>query len=619
MRSATTLTLLVAVLALGSYVWFVERKADSTDRRQELARRALRFDPDKVKSVRIVTDRLQAVVEKQGDQWRLTSPMLARADAGEVSRILDNLELLDRGDVITSRQQRKRQLALSDFGLDQPRARIVLDEGDRELTLLIGRDTPLGGNLFIKEASDSSVLTASTNLLADLPASVAALRDRRLFLGFPGESTRLDLKRRDGLLQLARDPSATWRVQKPFVGRAAYDAVQDLLDALYAARAADFVADSFAAASLYGLDEPAAQITIVGDPKYGEQVLLLGKPIEGRPDQVYATVQGTETVIAVDQKLLAAVAVKAEDLRDHRLLTLPAYDIGYIEVREGERSLKLARQEDGVWSLTEPRQFQAHDERVQAILSEWTGLRVETFLDQPGTNLAALGFAPPARRITFARRAPAAGDEATTLLVSSQAADAGLITVQLLGEETLYRVRDDGLRALPMDPLYYRDLAVLQLDPASVRSVTVQAEGREQGAMRDAPTNGFRAAVAGAELAAPAVDALVAAASRLQAVAYVEENPVDLAAYGLDAPEAVVTLGLTGEGAISKSILLGAEASPGTVYALVRGLDVVFTLDKAVRDKFRQPLYKVAATTLETPVAERPDTHRDPAAGPAAP
>lgn len=618
MRSATTLTLLVAVLALGSYVWFVERKADSTDRRREMARRALRFDPDKVKSVRIVTDRLQAVVEKQGDQWRLTSPMPARADAGEVSRILDNLELLDRGEVITSRQQRKRQLALADFGLDQPRARIVLDEGDRELTLLIGRDTPLGGNLFIKEASDSSVLTASTNLLADLPASVAALRDRRLFLGFPGESTRLDLKRRDGLLQLARDPSATWRVQKPFVGRAAYDAVQDLLDALYAARAADFVADTFAAASLYGLDEPAAQITIVGDPKYGEQVLLLGKPVEGRPDQVYATVQGTEAVIAVDQKLLAAVAVKAEELRDQRLFTLPAYDIGYIEVREGERSLKLARQEDGVWSLTEPRQFQAHDERVQAILSEWTGLRVETFIDQPGTNLAALGFAPPARRITFARRAPSAGDETATLLVSSQAADAGLITVQLLGEETLYRVRDDGLRALPMDPLYYRDLAVLQLDPASVRSVTVQAEGREQGAMRDAPTNGFRAAAAGTELATPAVDALIAAASRLQAVAYVEENPVDLAAYGLDAPEAVVTLGLTGEGAISKSILLGAEASPGTVYALVRGLDVVFTLDKAVRDKFRQPLYKTAATTLETPVAERPDTSRDPA-GPAAP
>jgi hypothetical protein len=613
MRSATTLILLAAVLALGSFIWLVERRADTTDRRRELARRVLRFSPEKVKSIRIVTDRLQAAVEKQGDQWRLTSPMQARANAGEVSRILDNLELLDRGEVITSRQQRKRQLTLADFGLDQPRARIVLGEGEREITLLIGSDAPLGGNLFIKEASAGSVLTVSTNLLAELPTEAAALRDRRLFLGFPGDSTRLDLKRPDGLLQLARDASSTWRVQKPFVGRAAYAAVQNLLDALYAGRAVDFVADSFAAASLYGLDEPAAQITVVGDRKFGEQVLLLGKAVEGRPEQVYATVQGTEAVIAVDRKLLEAVAFKAEDLRDRRLLTLPAYDIGYIEVQAGELSLKLVRQEDGVWTLTEPRQFEAYDARIQAILSEWTGLRVEDFIEQPGTNLARLGFAPPARRITFARRPPGTGDEAAVVLVSSQDAGAGRITVQVAGEETLYRVSNDGLQALPMDPLYYRDLAVLELDPATVRSVTVQASGREQGAVREPSTNTFKAAAAGAELLPASAEAVVEQACRLTAVAYEEENPADLALYGLDKPEGVVTLGLSGQGAISKSILVGNEASPGTVYALVRGLDVVFTLDKAVRDNLLQPLYKSSAPTQETPVAENSDTNREPA------
>lgn len=614
MRSSSTLILLAAVLVLGAFIWLVERKADTTDRRHEIARRALRFDPDKVKSIRLVTERLQAVVEKQGDQWRLTSPMAARADAGEVSRILDHLELMDRGEVITSRQQRKRQLTLADFGLDQPRARIVLGEGDREMTILIGRDAPVGGNLFIKEASDGSVLTVATNLLAELPSDVTALRDRRLFLGFPGEAARVDLKRRDGLLQLARDASSVWRIRKPFTGRAAYDAVQGLLDGLYAARAVDFVADSFAAASLYGLDEPAAQITLVGDARYGEQVLLLGKPVEGRPDQVYATVQGTEAVLAVDRSLLTTVAVKADDLRDRRLITLPAYDIGYIEVQEGERILKLARAEDGVWTLTEPRQFEAHDERIQAILSEWTGLRVDDFVDQPGTNLAALGFAPPARRIMFARRTPAApADDAVTLVVSSQPAGEGRITVQLAGEDTLYRVSNDGLLALPMDPLYYRNLTALQVDPSTVRSVSVLAGGREQGAVRETATNEFTATAAGSEVIGEAALAVLDAACTLRAVAYIEENPISLAAYGLDQPAATVTLGLSGPGAISKSILIGAEATPGTVFALVRGLDVVFTVEKAVRDKLLQPLYKIAATTQETPVAEPSTTNREPA------
>ena len=36
MRSATTLILLAAVLALGSFIWLVERRADTTDRRAEV-------------------------------------------------------------------------------------------------------------------------------------------------------------------------------------------------------------------------------------------------------------------------------------------------------------------------------------------------------------------------------------------------------------------------------------------------------------------------------------------------------------------------------------------------------------------------------------------------------
>lgn len=625
MRLSTTWLLLAAVLALGAFIRFYEHKADTTDRRQELARRAIRFDPAKVTTLRIVTDALQVALEKRGDQWQITSPVAARADAGEVSRVLDELELLERSEVITSRQQRKQQLSAADYGFDQPRARLVLGDGAREWTILVGRDAPMGGNLFLKEAADSSILVASTNVLARLPKTVADLRDRRLFIGYPGEATRLDLKRRDGLLQLARGEQGLWRVQKPFAGRAAYAGVQDLLDAVYGARAADFVADSFAAASLYGLDEPVAQVTVAGDRRHGEQVLLLGKPVDRNPDQVYATVQGTETVIAVDQKLLAALAVKADDLRDRRLLTMPAYEIGYIRVEEGERALQLVRQDGGGWEMTEPRQFTANDARLQAVLGEWTGLRIERFIDQPGTNLAALGLEPPARRVTFARKAPAAAgskpdeparapaaEDAVTVLVADAKPGRGRITVKVEHEEPLYRVSDDGLRALPMTPLYYRDLAVLAIDPQAVRSLAVQSAGREEGAERDAPTNQFRAVTAAVDLDAEAVGQVVAAMCRLTAVDYVVEDPEDPSVFGVAPPEAVVTIGLSGQGAISKSLVLGAEAGPSTVFAMIRGLDMIFTIEKAVRDKLLQPLYKHPATKQEAPGTGAGDTHVDP-------
>ncbi len=171
MRSATTLILLTAALALGGYIYLVERKLDQQDIRQEKALRALRFDPGQVSGLRISTSNLQLALEKNGTDWRMVQPVQARADAGEVAGILDELEMLVRSDVITGREQREQNLTPSDFGFAQPRARITLRENGQELTLLIGRDAPLGGTMFLKLESEQSIFAASTNLWNVLPRS----------------------------------------------------------------------------------------------------------------------------------------------------------------------------------------------------------------------------------------------------------------------------------------------------------------------------------------------------------------------------------------------------------------------------------------------------------------
>jgi hypothetical protein len=600
-RFPTTLVLLAAVLLLGGYITLVERRAEQQDRRQERARRALRFDPARVTHLRLTTADLQASLEKEGGVWRLVAPVRTRAHVGEVTRILDTLEALVRSEVITGRQQREQNLNPGDFGFARPRARISLRENGRDMTLLIGRDTPLGGNLFVKVETEASIFVASSNLLASLPARVDDLRDRRIFQGFPNEATRLDIRRPDGLLQLARADQGVWRMQKPYTGRAAYAAVQALLDRLFEARALEFVADTMAAASLYGLDEPAAQITIAGARAKGEQVLRLGRPVEGRTNEVYATLEGTEHVFSVAAGLLETLSVGATDLRDRRLLTLPAYDIGYIHNEEGEQTLSLARAEDGMWSVVEPRQFKANEPRLQQALSEWTGLRIETFIDSPGTNLATWGLSPPDRRIVFARHAPGHGAAATaptvdpgqtvTLLVArDNDPRQPLVLVKVEGEESLYRVSRDGLAALPMAPLYYRDPVVLRVDSNEVRSVVRTMLGQEQTAERTSATNAFRAAK-GAVLDEAAVGRVLAALQQVSADEFVVEDPESLETWGLAQPRATLTLGLSGQGAIGKSIALGDDAGSDAVFALVRGQNVVFTLNHAIRDRLFTPLY----------------------------
>ncbi len=620
MRTTTTLTLLAAVLLLGGYIFVVERKADQQDQRQEKARRALRFDPAQVTGLRIATPTVQMALEKDGPGWQMISPVKARANAGEVTRILDELESLVRSDIITGRQQREQNLTPSDFGFAQPRARITLLENGQDMTLLVGREAPLGGTMFLKLETEKSIFVASTNLLSALPQSPAALRERRIFLGPPAECDRLEIRRPDGLLQVTRTDQGAWRVQKPFVGRAAYAAVQGLLDQLTEIRAIDFVAESIAAASLYGLDEPAAQVTLAGTRAYGDQILRIGRTVEGRTNEVYATQEGSESVFTVDAGLLKTLGLKAAELRDRRLLTLSAYDIGFIRTVEGERTISLVRGEDGVWAVQEPRQFKADDHKVQALLSEWTGLRIETFIDNPGTNLVQWGLNNPARRITFARRpptepagtspSPSPDDSITVWVAREENPNRSLALVKRVDEEPLYRVTRDGLSALPMQPLYYRDPVVLTVHPDEVRSLTRLIDGREQMVDRATPTNVFKAAT-GAQVDESAVQLVLTALQQVEAVDYVAEDPESLAMWGLEAPRATLTLGLTGQGAIGKSLILGEEAGPDAVFAMVRGQGLVFTLSRTLCDTLLIPLY--ANPPESAPLVEPTPNHDAPA------
>ncbi len=604
---------------MGLYIGLYERKQNTTDKKREIARRVLRMDPARITSIRLIEPDLQFSVERRGEQWRLTSPVSARADAGEISRIIALFDHLEQSDVIRGRDQRKQGLGLDHFGLDQPRARIMLASPEKEWTLFIGSNTPVGGNLYIKEENDSSVFVASTNLLADLPTSINTLRDHRLFQGIPNDVSRLDIRRREGLLTLTRTETGAWRMQQPWSSRASIVGIQTILDQLFTARIEDFVAESFDAASLYGLDEPAAQISLVGDRRHGEQTILLGKTVDRSPNLVYATLSGEGSVFTVNRALLDALTIKAETLRDRRLLTISAPDINFIRIEEGERAILLSRSESNTWEILEPVRYRASDNRIEAAIAEWTGARIEAFLDTATTNLAERGLDPPARRIVFSRAAPTPAtnsstavpaDEETVVLLSSLPEESNLAIVKIAHEESLFRIQADLPHALPASPLWYRNLEILKLDPASIRSVTLARGKTEESAVRNS-TNEFRAAAAANTLDTPALQQTLDAVSALNAVAFVTDDVTDLKAFGLAEPVAQLTIGLQNGTALTRTLLFGSETAEGNFYAMLRGGDAIFTLSRATRDKLLTPLYKSTQPAKDDPVANPPPAITD--------
>lgn len=605
MGGRSTIVLLVLVLGLGGFIWFVERKSESTAERKDQARRAFRIDPGSVTFLRIDSTNSNVVCERRQGEWLMTSPVTARADAGALDRLLESFHSLSRSDVITESEREELDLDLAAYGLDQPRARITYGDEKRRQTVLVGRDAPLGGHLYVMEEGHTEIVVTGTNLLASLPSTSVDLRDRRLFAGLPGDVVRLDVRRSDGFLQLIRGKELDWRIQKPVEARAAVSAVQGFLDTLFGLSVAEFIAETSAGAALYGLDEPMAQLTIISGKGPGEQTLLLGKRVESSTNLLYAAVLGVDAVYAVADSVLESLRIRLEDLRDRRLVTLMASEIQHIAIRDDEKQLVLQRNEDGSWNVMEPRQYKADLGRVQLLLSEWTGARVERFIDNaPVTNALDSD-----RSVTLSATLPAATDspgaDAATARDAAQRVvvhvldgpdEFGLVRVLREGEKTALAVNAAVLQAASVDPLVYRDREVLSVDPATVRSLSIQTSAGTWNVRREG-TNDFRAIAPGQIVTdAAAIGNVLQALRSVRAAGYLSESVTDLELRGLATPVAQVTIGLTGESGISKTLLMGADAGPDSVYGMIRGQDAIFTVEKSIRDNVLRPLYKLPET-----------------------
>jgi hypothetical protein len=610
MGRRTTVFLLVLVLGLGAYIWLVERRAPSVDDERAAARRAVRFDPATVRRVTVLSGGNEVTAELDGTTWSLIRPVAARADAGQIQALIDELAALERAAFITARERRDQKLTDEVYGLDFPRARVLLEAAGGPVAVRIGGDVPVGGMLFLQREGQEDVVVVPTNLLAALPRAASDWRDRRLLSAPAGPLARLEVRRSDGFLQLARAPGGEWRLQKPVSGRADGAAVEAWLQSLFAVAVEDFVADSVAGAALYGLDEPQAQAVLTGSGTDGEQVLLIGREVAGDAGRVYASLRGTESVYAVSTSVLEVLRIPLERFRDRRVLPWPPAALRYLELVQGERRVALSSTNGADWELVGPPRTPAEGPLVWSLLSSWAGARIGSFQDDQSTNLAAWGLAKPLAMVTLSTSAEpgtnAVESGEALALHLGRAGGTGEVYALDLATRSVWQVPAALLGLVRAEPRHFRIRPAFTLNATEVRTVEFSAGDRMLTWTRTG-TNGeswVAQPVQRIERGEP--EAWLDLAGRLRAVEWVADDPAALSEFGLAPPAARITLGLTGESGLAKVLLLGGAARPGLVHAMVKGQDAVFTLEEAGRDKLLAPLYKAPEPHVGTQPQPRP-------------
>jgi Domain of unknown function (DUF4340) len=295
-RGLSIAVIVLAALA-GVLYWSQHRKpaADSAAVPPTTTPVILKVDPSALTQLVVKQKGSEQITLKKTDgKWQITEPKPYRADQEAVAGVLSTLSALSADRVVEEKAADPKQ-----YGLEEPAAEV--DAGTQQL--MLGDDTPAGGDVYAAVAGDPRVFTVSSYTKSSLTKSLNDLRDKSLLTLNPDKVSRVELLKKGQDLEFDRTKDG-WHILKPSVSPADAIAVNDLVRSLTGAKM-----DLNAAAAGFTQGTPVGTAKLTGDS--GVQTLEVRK----NKDDYYARSSATEGIYKVDSTVGQAFDKKLDDFQ----------------------------------------------------------------------------------------------------------------------------------------------------------------------------------------------------------------------------------------------------------------------------------------------------------------
>lgn len=601
MSGKTTMRLLITVIVMGVFILVVERRSLTTDMAREAMRKAFEITPDQVESLRVRTAEYDVHVQLVNGEWQMAQPVGARAHGPIIMQVLSRLATMDRGGLITPEDMRQRGQALADFGLAVPKVKLELMTLEGPRSYHIGNPDPLQESIYVKDADSANLMVVSTDLLQVLPPDGSVFRDRDLVTMSAEEVSRIDLITEGQTVRLERKQDDSWHLLEPVKHLADRSEVEALLSKLLVASVGAFV-DGNLEEDVHNLASSADSIRIHSRSSDVPLVIRLGANVEENVDEIYAAIEGLDGVCVVSAGLRVLARTEAEVFRDRRVLWMNPAMVSSVELSTGEKAFTLARGEEQ-WTLSTIEAPEAAEPAANRIINQlagaWLKARVERF--EPVTNRTAT--AEGTYTITFNGEG-VDQDMPTRFSVRPDPVRNGRVLVSPEGRSEVWVVVPSTLLRIPLDPLQYRSLEILSVNPDDVLRITsVQGSVTTQVVRAE---EGWQPSVEDTEPDAAAVEQVLAQFQPFEATTLVAEGDLDLDLYGLADPDATLSLGIGGDSPQNRTLLLGRRGEDNQQYAMIKGRDLVFTLSTNQVEQLCQPLLRLMQPINDLEVPDVP-------------
>jgi len=399
------------LLMLGA-LSFLQKQTPGTERGEKESKRLTLLPVREADRIELTTAKGAFVFQKPKEgEWQISKPVETGADGATVGQMLSEVQFVER--MQTLPKESATEANLQTFGLGQPSRTLKVATPEGELSLEIGRETPIPGGIYARvkqPRAEEQVLVLQNQLAEAMDKDLNAWREKRVFPLVVPEVTELWMRQGAVEVEIQKTPEGAWVIRKPVEAPADPGTVNSVLGEISALRAAEFVADSEGDLALYGLTAPAQSFEV--KTQVTNRVLQIGQANPKDTNQVFARMADRPFVFTLPKSALDPLSKLPERVRDRRLATFGAPSlISQIEFGGRGGEYRLEKQGDGWVASWGGSNRLADPARVNRWLDAVLNSRANRFLATE--DPAKLGFAKP--RVTATLSWPVPSTNGTTM------------------------------------------------------------------------------------------------------------------------------------------------------------------------------------------------------------
>ena len=424
---------------------------------------------------------------RKDEQWRIAQPIDAKADESEIRRVLDLFDNLRYETLFTPGDPEAPAPKVT--GLDKPLWTVGLsDAAGVTRTLRIGRPVPLSADLktYVRAEQSDHTYVVSANFPRQLDRSLSSFRDKTI-LDIPTDQIVKVRLEGPNKIELTKHKDQ-WTITEPIFALADNNAVFRVLSKLSRLRVQEFLDDSPASLSPYGLEPGTERLiariwvrkelpksttttttpttasapTTAPTPPYITETYVLALGTKTQTNR-YAKLADHSGVFLVPSYLIDDLQPELEALRQTKVFPLNIENVVSIELDIPSGKTEL-RKSGGLWRMTGPFEGLANRNTVKDLLEQLDELEARTFRDEV-SSLGTFGLDPPRGEIAIHQ---AGKDEKLILLIGSPSPSGEMTFLKRPTSDAIAVVNTSDVETILSDPAIYWNTTLWATLPGDV-------------------------------------------------------------------------------------------------------------------------------------------------------